>query len=65
MDTKTKISQMTKEKLIELIRNYPCLYDKSSMDYKDNFNAWREIGSTLNLKGEILFFLNVRRKPCF
>ena len=39
------------EELVEVIRKYPCLYDKSKKEYKDKYvtkNAWIEVADQLD-----------------
>ena len=39
------------EELVEVIRKYPCLYDKSKKEYKDKNitkNAWIEVADQLD-----------------
>ena len=39
------------EELAEVIRKYPCLYDKSKKEYKDEIvteNAWKEVADQLD-----------------
>lgn len=43
------------EKLIELVRNYPCLYDMGDKSYKDivlKADIWERIGGELNENGK-------------
>lgn len=45
--------------LIDIIQQYPLLYDKSHNDYKNNNkkeNAWQAIASTLDSTGIVKFF---------
>ena len=45
------------EKLIDLVKTYPCLYDISSADFKVNLikvNAWKAISAVLARPGECL-----------
>ena len=42
------------ELLIDLVKSYPFLYDKTSKDHKDRnmkSNAWEEIAKVLNITG--------------
>ena len=42
------------ELLIEMVRRYPCLYDKTAKDYKNarmREEAWRGIADVLNMTG--------------
>lgn len=44
------------EQLIELVRNKPELYDLKCPRYSDNISkrsAWNEIGSQLNVQGNV------------
>lgn len=46
------------EKLIELVRNYPELYDLSNKKYMDacfKNNVWNKIGKELKLEGKLAF----------
>lgn len=46
---------MNEEQLIELVKLYPTLYDRTSSQYKDNAtrnNAWEEIAGQLNTTAE-------------
>lgn len=50
---------MEKEKLIEEVRQYPCLYDLSDSKYSDNSKkdeAWRQISANLNQSGKYFIF---------
>ena len=48
------LSVQENEKLAEVVRKYPCLYDKSRKEYKDKTvveNAWKEVADqTVRLK---------------
>ena len=45
------------EKLSELVRRFPCLYDKTKKDYKDKnvvANAWETVANELEIEnGEL------------
>ncbi|KAH6923087.1 hypothetical protein HPB50_021417 [Hyalomma asiaticum] len=48
----------TAEMLIEMVRNYPVLYDKRHPKHKDSLlkdDLWRKIGSELELTGKYEF----------
>ena len=41
------------EELAENVRRYPCLYNKSSIDYRDKRvrkNAWRNVEETMGME---------------
>ena len=47
---KRNLSLLEEEKLVEIVRNYPILYDKSHQGYKGRDavrNAWREVAMSL------------------
>ena len=49
---------MEEETLAELVRQYPCLYDKSDKGYKEKDrkkNAWKEIEDQVLLRQQPLF----------
>ena len=51
MSGKKSLSIQEEEILMKLIRNYPCLYDKSKMSQKErdvNRNAWSKVTLKLN-----------------
>lgn len=53
---------MDTEKLIEEVRNYPFLYDRGHVDYKNidkKIEKWREIGLTLNSDGKCYEVFNL------
>ena len=48
----TQSSTVSDELLMEVIQNFPCIYDKRSKDYKDQRmkqNAWKLIGDQIHL----------------
>lgn len=52
-------SVATSEMLIELVRNYPVLFDKRHVKHKDNVlkdELWNKIGSELGLSGKCVFY---------
>lgn len=54
--------EMDTEKLIEEVRNYPFLYDRGHVDYKNidkKIEKWREIGLTLNSDGKCYEVFNL------
>lgn len=53
------LSLKEEEKLSEIVKNYPCLYDKTSRGYKEKdvgINAWNEVAENLDFieDGKIL-----------
>lgn len=57
------LSVQENEELAEVVRKYPCLYDKSKKEYKDKVvtgNAWKEVADQLdfinNSERNIIFF---------
>lgn len=55
----TRAERDCNELLIELVKNYPHLYDKKNCDFKDAVmknNSWDEIGKVLNMAGIVLFY---------
>jgi len=47
--------------LIDLVKNYPHLYDKQAKDFKDTIkrnNSWIEIGQVLNATGIKYIFIS-------
>ena len=45
------LSVQENEELAEVVRKYPCLYDKSRKEYKDKTvveNAWKEVADQLD-----------------
>ena len=43
---RTALSLQENEELVETVRTFPCLYDKSKKEYKDKNvvqNAWKEV----------------------
>ena len=45
------LSVQENEELAEVVRKYPCLYDKSRKEYKDKTvveNAWKEVANQLD-----------------
>ena len=54
-----KFAMANTEKLIELIKKYPILYDLSHEEYKNvrkKDKAWDEIGEELKENGKLFFF---------
>lgn len=51
-------SVATSEMLIELVRNYPVLFDKRHVKHKDVLKdeLWNKIGSELRLSGKCMFY---------
>lgn len=48
------------ELLIELVRSYPVIYDKTLKDHKNSMivnNAWSEIGIIMDLPGKKIILL--------
>ena len=55
-------SQSFDEKLAKVVKQYPCLYDNSSTDYRDKFivaNVWDTVADEMQLDGGVMdcFFL--------
>ena len=49
--TKRQLTIQEYEEVSEAVRAYPCLYDKSKKEYKDNTvteNAWKEVSKSLS-----------------
>ena len=47
-------SESSDEKLAKLAKQYPCLYDNSSTDYRDKFivaNVWDTVANEMQLDG--------------
>lgn len=56
---RNKLDLQEDENLAEEVRKYPCLYNKSSKDYKSKTaveNAWKQIESDLGLEEGISNF---------
>ena len=50
---KKKASLLEEETLAEVVRRYPCIYDKADKGYKEKdrkSNAWKEIDAELGFK---------------
>lgn len=58
---KSEIPTLTRvERIIEIVRNYPILYDLSHEDYKNvkkKDRTWSEIGKQLNASGKYQFLV--------
>ena len=55
-------SQSFDEKLAKVVKQYPCLYDNSSTDYRDKFivaKVWDTVADEMQLDGGVMdcFFL--------
>ena len=49
------------EKLIELVRKYPSLYNPNDPHYKDaqlSKNLWESIGKSLNISGIVILYFS-------
>ena len=56
MYDKKSLSIQDQEMLMEQIRNYPCLYNKSKMSYKErdvNRNAWSKVVKKFDFKQNV------------
>ena len=53
MDDKSRVASLSfeeNEQLSEVVREFPCLYDKSKKEYKDENvveNAWKQVAEKL------------------
>ena len=55
-------SESFDEKLAKVVKQYPCLYDNSSTDYRDKFivaNVWDTVADEMQLDGGNMDFLSL------
>ena len=60
---KKSLSIREEEVLMEQIRTYPCLYDKSKMSYKEgdvNRNAWGKVAEKLDSIQIVLYNADIK-----
>ena len=64
------LSSENEEKLIEVVRRYPVIYDKYEPGHRDNTveNAWKEVVSLVDFvddtKQAKAFFQNIKKRYC-
>ena len=56
--SKSEQKNLIKEAVIEAVKEYPELYDKTNIDYKDRdhtVKVWKKIADETGLKGKFIF----------